>query len=125
MATSVRRYFLTAALAVMQLSAFAQTNNWIRRDSTVAGRTQRHGGQAYAPAAIENLKQGANGGPRGLFRIGYEYMGLVYHINYIAVEPVVNGKIEFSEISPSASDGKWGKLMWVSDTFNTADAVGM
>ncbi|MBO9154689.1 hypothetical protein ACFOTA_20920 [Chitinophaga sp. GCM10012297] len=123
--TSVRRYFLTAAmLAGMQLAAAGQANDWVRRDSTVWGI--RNGMVVGLwPAAIENLKQGANGGPRGLFRIGYEYMGIVYHINYIAVEPVVNGRIEFSEISPSASDGKWGKLMWVSDTFNTADAVGM
>lgn len=125
MATSVRKYLLTAAALVgMQLGASAQADNWIRRDSTVWGA--RNGiVMGLWPAAIENLKQGANGGPRGLFRIGYEYMGLVYHINYIAVEPVVNGQIEFSEISPSASDGKWGKLMWVSDTFNTADAIGL
>ncbi|WP_346318366.1 hypothetical protein [Chitinophaga sp. YIM B06452] len=125
MATSVRMYFLaTAALLCIQLNTLGQATNWIRRDSTVWGA--RNGMVVGLwPAAIENLKQGANGGPRGLFRIGYEYMGLVYHINYIAVEPVVNGKIEFSEISPSASDGKWGKLMWVSDTFSTADAVGM
>lgn len=125
MATSVRMYFwATAALMCIQLNVSGQATDWIRRDSTVWGA--RNGMVVGLwPAAIENLKQGANGGPRGLFRIGYEYMGLVYHINYIAVEPVVNGKIEFSEISPSASDGKWGKLMWVSDTFNTADAVGM
>ncbi|RPE08703.1 hypothetical protein EGT74_16845 [Chitinophaga lutea] len=125
MVTSVRRYLLTAAaLTGLHLCASAQANDWIRRDSTVWGA--RNGiVVGLWPAAIENLKQGANGGPRGLFRIGYEYMGLVYHINYMAVEPVVNGRIEFSEISPSASDGKWGKLMWVSDTFNTPDAVGM
>jgi hypothetical protein len=68
------------------------------------------------PAALENNKLGADGGPRGLLRIGYEYMGIIYHINYLAVEPVVNGKIEFSEISPSQVDGKWGKLIWAGDS---------
>lgn len=68
------------------------------------------------PAAIEPGKKGSDGGPRGLLRIGYEFMGVIYHINYIAVEPVVKGKIEFSEISPSQVDGKWGKLMWAGDS---------
>jgi len=68
------------------------------------------------PAPLENPRPGADGGPRGLLRIGYEYQGIIYHINYIAVEPVVNGKMEFSEISPSRVDGKWGKFFWASDT---------
>ncbi len=67
------------------------------------------------PAAIENARSGSDGEPRGLLRIGYNYGGVTYHINYIAVEPVVNGKIEFSEISPSGTDGKWGKMMWAKD----------
>lgn len=116
----VRKYLLLALLLCIAGVTQAQ---WLRRDSTMWGI--RNGMVVGLwPGAIENLKQGANGGPRGLLRIGYEYMGLVYHINYIAVEPVVNGKIEFSEISPSASDGKWGKLMWVTDTFHTADSIG-
>lgn len=64
------------------------------------------------PSPIEDKGSGGYGGPRGLFRVGYEFKGKIYHINYIAVEPVVNGKMEFSEISPSRVDGKWGKLMW-------------
>jgi hypothetical protein len=54
--------------------------------------------------------------PRGLIRIGYELNGLVYLINFVAVEPVVDGKWEFSEISPSRVDRQWGKLMWAGDT---------
>jgi hypothetical protein len=68
------------------------------------------------PAAIESPRPGADGGPRGLLRIGYEWKGIIYHLNYIAIEPVVNGKMEFSEISPSRVDGKWGKLMWTGET---------
>lgn len=71
------------------------------------------------PAAIEPGKKGSDGGPRGLLRIGYEFMGMIYHINYIAIEPVVKGKMEFSEISPSEVDGKWGKFMWAGDTVRT------
>lgn len=36
--------------------------------------------------------------------------------NFIAVEPVVDGEIELSEISPSRVDGKWGKLMWAANS---------
>jgi len=68
------------------------------------------------PAAIEKgYAGGATGGPRGLLRIGYEFMGTVYLINYIAVEPVVDDDMEFSEVSPSEVDGKWGKLFWAAD----------
>ncbi|MBC9795723.1 hypothetical protein [Sinomicrobium weinanense] len=67
------------------------------------------------PSPIEDRGSGGYGGPRGLFRVGYEFKGKIYHINYIAIEPVVDGKIEFSEISPSRVDGKWGKLMWATE----------
>lgn len=55
------------------------------------------------------------GGPRGLLRIGHNFKGRTYLINFIAVEPVVEGEMEFSEISPSRVDGKVGKFMWASD----------
>lgn len=55
------------------------------------------------------------GGPRGLLRIGHNFKGRIYLINFIAVEPVVEGEMEFSEISPSRVDGKVGKFMWASD----------
>ncbi len=76
------------------------------------------GGIVFAlwPYGIEHASQPFGGGPRGLLRIGYEHGDTIYHINYIAIEPVVAGKWEFSEISPSAVDGKWGKLMWAADT---------
>ncbi|MGY5850113.1 hypothetical protein [Salegentibacter sp. F14] len=66
------------------------------------------------PSPIE-IGKNSTGGPRGLFRIGYSIQGKVYHINYIAVEPVVDGEMEFSEISPSTIDGAWGKLMWAGE----------
>jgi len=70
------------------------------------------------PATVEKDGPGYEGGPRGLLRVGYEYMGTVYLINYIAVEPVVNGDMEFSEVSPSRVDGNWGKLFWAADTIS-------
>lgn len=66
------------------------------------------------PAPIE-VGKNHTGGPRGLLRMGYQTQGRIYHLNYIAVEPVVNGEMEFSEISPSQVDGSWGKLMWAGE----------
>ena len=75
---------------------------------------------ALWPASIENTKPVGDGGPRGLLRIGYDYMGTNFLINFIAVEPVVNDDMEFSEISPSAVDNKWGKLFWAADTITNS-----
>ncbi|GAB3929639.1 hypothetical protein [Mucilaginibacter myungsuensis] len=62
-----------------------------------------------------------DGGPRGLIRVGREVNGKFYLINFIAIEPIVDGRIEFSEISPSTVDDRWGKLFWTSDS-QAADA---
>lgn len=67
------------------------------------------------PYGIETNKGLFGGGPRGLIRLGIERGGNMYLLNFLAIEPIVNGKIEFSEISPSQIDEKWGKLMWASD----------
>lgn len=71
---------------------------------------------ALWPATIECPNTNKDDSPRGLLRIGYNYMGATYLVNFIAIEPVVNGNMEFSEVSPSQVDGKWGKLLWASDT---------
>lgn len=67
------------------------------------------------PNPIENEKGEGTGGPRGLLRLGHEFNGKIHQLTFIAVEPVVNNEIEFSEISPSHVDGKWGKLMWAGN----------
>jgi hypothetical protein len=92
--------------------------NWIRPEAGTANKTWGiHNGIVFSlwPNGVETGDKGT-GGPRGLIRVGYEYQGKTYLINYIAVEPVVDGKIEYSEISPSAIDGKWGKLFWASNS---------
>lgn len=52
----------------------------------------------------------------GLIRVGYENKGSIYLINFLAIEPVVDGKIEYCEISPSRIDNQWGKLMWAGES---------
>ena len=59
----------------------------------------------------------SDGGPRGLIRIYAPFLqnppGQV--INFIAVEPIVNGRRSYSELERSAVDGKPGKMMWAVD----------
>jgi hypothetical protein len=116
---------LILTLVILQGKAVAQPsssdNEWIRpvdrKDAAVWGI--RNGiVVGLWPSTIEVGKRGSDGGPRGLLRIGYEFKGRIYHINYIAIEPVVNGEMEFSEISPSRIDNKWGKFMWAGDNEN-------
>ncbi|MFQ5808022.1 MAG: hypothetical protein ACE5JM_00260 [Armatimonadota bacterium] len=55
------------------------------------------------------------GGPRGLIRVGYPIMpdGECALVNFIAIEPIVRGQRRrgYSELEPSARDGKRGKLI--------------
>ncbi len=67
------------------------------------------------PHSVERIPDDSGGGPRGLIRVGYDFDGMTYLINFIAIEPVVDGEMEFSEISPSRVDGEVGKLMWAND----------
>jgi hypothetical protein len=54
------------------------------------------------------------GGPRGLIRLGYPVLtnGGYDLINFIAVEPAVNGRKGFSELERSRLDGVQGKRIW-------------
>jgi hypothetical protein len=98
------------------------TVQWIRPDNIRSSPVWGiHNGIVVSlwPASVEKYGPCEEGGPRGLLRVGYESMGKVYLVNYIAVEPVVNGDMEFSEVSPSQVDGKWGKFFWAADSVNT------
>lgn len=68
------------------------------------------------PTPVATSSESARGGPRGLIRIGYNFQGTTYLINYIAIEPLVNGNIEYSEISPSRLDGELGKFIWAGSS---------
>jgi hypothetical protein len=121
--TAVFAIGVAVSMSFFSIPAFTQQQvspaQWIRPDNAASPPVWgiRNGiVVALWPAAIENIRPGNDGGPRGLLRIGYEWKNIIYHINYIAIEPVVNGNIEFSEISPSQVDGKWGKLMWAGET---------
>lgn len=67
------------------------------------------------PYGVEGEPGTFGGGPRGLLRIGLQSAAGFHLLNFIAIEPMVNGKIEYSEVSPSGIDQQWGKLLWASD----------
>jgi hypothetical protein len=121
--TVYRSMIAILGLIILTGIAKAQTQKpqWIRPDNEKSSPIWGiHNGIVVSlwPASIEKGGPGYEGGPRGLLRIGYEYGSMVYLINYIAVEPVVNGDMEFSEVSPSQADGQWGKLFWAADSIN-------
>lgn len=117
---SIAFFLLIAALP--SLVVYAQdkaTHRWIRPDHAADEAVWGiDSGIVFSlwPYGLEKRDQRPyGGGPRGLIRVGYQYGDETYMINFLAIEPVVNGKMEFSEISPSAVDGVWGKLLWASD----------
>ena len=110
---------LTAGMLNRSMAQIVAKTPWIRPDNAQSPPVWGiRGGLVVGlwPAAPEIGIPDADGGPRGLLRIGFEYKGRIHLINYIAVEPVVDGDMEFSEVSPSRVDGRWGKLFWAADT---------
>lgn len=63
----------------------------------------------------------ADTGPRGLLRIGYPIgtNGAYNLVNFIAIEPVVDGRKGFSELETSKLDARPGKRLWAVDGTNT------
>jgi len=125
---SIKRILATLIVvlpALLQTAAAQQTGagaNWIRPENIKSPPVWGiHGGIVVSlwPASLEANIPNSEGGPRGLLRVGYELNGVVYLVNYIAVEPVVDGDMEFSEVRPSVVDGKLGKLFWAA-----ADTTG-
>lgn len=70
---------------------------------------------------------GNEGGPRGLIRVGAPVLpgGGCALVNFIAVEPVVNGKKGFSELEQSLSDSMQGKRFWAGEPIMTSPAPGV
>ena len=67
----------------------------------------------------------AQNGPRGLIRIYAPYVfpkGELSRINFIAIEPVVNGRRSFSELERSKLDILGGKRLWFVDDINDTSA---
>lgn len=85
------------------------------------------GGVVFAVWPTAFRKEGV-GGPRGLFRIGYECDGKMKLVNFVAVEPIVGNKRGFSELEPSSvveedkpTRLRRGKFIWPSSEYPPRD----
>jgi len=85
------------------------------------------GGVVFAVWPTGFQKKGV-GGPRGLFRIGYERNGTMALVNFVAVEPIVGNKRGFSELEPSSvveedkpTRLRRGKFIWPSSEYPPQD----
>lgn len=74
-------------------------------------------------------KEGA-GGPRGLFRVGYERDGEMRLVNFVAVEPIVGGARGFSELELSSivrgstpPGLRRGRFIWPSSEYPPPDSA--
>ena len=64
-------------------------------------------GSVHTPRGERDL-----GGPRGLLRVGYHDGATTHMLNFIAVEPVVDGPRGYSELEFSQLDQVRGKRFW-------------
>ncbi|MCI0350500.1 MAG: hypothetical protein L0Z53_13825 [Acidobacteriales bacterium] len=113
--------FALAFICLLVLSASGA--DWIRAGLTTNAPVWGvRGGLNFAlhPAGFSR----AQGGPRGLIRLGYPTLtnGQYDLINFIAVEPVVNGKKGYSELEKSSFDKKPGKVFWTGNSETAANA---
>jgi hypothetical protein len=95
-------------------------SEWIRPETAGKLIWGVKGGIVFSvwPTGIQ--KEGL-GGPRGLFRIGYERDGAMALVNFVAVEPIVGNKRGFSELELSSvvdedmpTRLRRGKFIWPS-----------
>ena len=109
-----RAALLLAALFVVVMTASAAAEDWIRAGlNTNSPIWGLRGGLLWGLPSGERPKDG----PRGLIRLRYPTLtnGAYDLINFIAIEPVVGGRKDFSELEPSALDGAPGKRLWTAE----------
>jgi hypothetical protein len=125
-ALSLNRSFFGAALTALYCVVFcclvspnAIAGDWVRPGLTTNQPIWGlRGGLlwAIAPAGFRG------GEPRGLIRLGYPVLQDDRYdlINFIAIEPIVNGHRGFSELEHSQLDGLGGKRIWAEHPLNDA-----
>ncbi|MBE7560455.1 hypothetical protein HS125_16545 [bacterium] len=87
---------------------------WILPDPPARQYWGVAGGTVFTvwPGSLYHRDRRGLGGPRGLVRVGYEEDGDVFMVNYLAVEPVVEGPRGYSELEVSQLDQVRGKRFW-------------
>src|SRR5438477_10875511 len=104
--------FFFSSLLLSLLSDSISAADWVRgRFGTNEFVFGAKGGLlfAIAPSGFRTPE------PRGLIRLGYPVLTNDGYdlVNFIAVEPVVNGKKGYSELEKSKLDGVSGKRFWI------------
>jgi hypothetical protein len=108
----LKHWFIVAAL--LAVAPIAGAADWIRPGvNTNLPIWGFRGGLlwAVAPAGFRGQE------PRGLIRLGYPVLPESKYdlINFIAIEPVVQGRRGFSELEQSQGDGRQGKRIWTEN----------
>ena len=111
---------MRTTIIVLIISCFcagARSAEWVQTNKPLWGL---RGGLQFAlhPAGFGR----GDGGPRGLIRIGAPVTPDGQHIlvNFIAIEPIVNGRRGFSEL-----DGVNGRRLWAGELKRSAPAHGV
>lgn len=120
---TIRRFWVTLVISTF-IVATSRAADWIRAGlNTNRPVWGLRGGLLFAihPGGFST----GEGGPRGLIRIGYPTLpgGGYDLINFIAVEPVVNGRRGLSELEHSDLDDRRGKRFWVGPSKPATNAV--
>ena len=111
------------ALLLLLAGGSSQATDWVRAGlNTNLPVWGVRGGLLWAlpPGGFRSAS-----GPRGLIRVGYPMAtnGGYNLINFIAVEPIVNGRRGFSELETSALDKTRGKRLWAVGETNVAPSA--
>jgi hypothetical protein len=117
---------LCLALPGLLLTPAAAGAKWLRAGlNTDKPLWGIHGGLRFG-VYPGNVAGKGNGGPRGLIRVGYPAVlnGHYALINFIAVEPIVDGRRGYSELERSRLDGLAGKRLWVNAASDAVKPAG-
>lgn len=110
----------TVFVFILSLAINAAAGQWVR--SGVNTNEAVWGIRDHLMWALQPNGFRPRGEPRGLIRLGYPILtnGGYDLINFLAVEPIVNGQKGFSELEQSALDKVQGKRLWAVDLKNPA-----
>jgi hypothetical protein len=117
---------LIAPLSYSELASADSASPWILPETPHNLYWGHRDGIVFSiwPGSLRVSKSKRNkGGPRGLIRIGYydasEKRSIM--LNFIAIEPIVNGKRGYSELEISQLDQVRGKRLWPVHPMLAAD----
>jgi hypothetical protein len=115
-ATLMKQSLIIMFSTIALMATAAARADWIRPDPS-QGPTARH---SWGIAGGMSIGLWPLPGPRGLIRIYTPYLNQPENrvMNFIAIEPIVAGERDLSELEPSPFDHKPGKRLWTTDNLD-------